>query len=471
MGSILLLARVVLAAVFAVAGIAKLFDLAGSRKSLRDFGVPDALARPFALLLPLAELICAGALLLDSTAWWGANGVAVLFILFIAGISISLARGRKPDCHCFGQLSSEPVGAGTLVRNVVLLGLAGLVIWEGRENPGSWPAVPNLMGAETALLTAVGVLAVALALTIWFLFHMLQQNGRLLVRLEAIEQKLKIDPNAKPVPGLAVGAVAPDFKLAAMEGDPVSLEALSFEDQSLLLAFVEPGCGACETLMPDLAQWQREHAARLRIVPISRGDREANRAKMDQHGVRGALLQTDREISQAYEVKATPSAVIVTRGKITTPLAEGTDDIRKLVRRSTLPPPAKKGDAVPALRLPDLDGAEVDLASLRGRRTLVLFWSTTCGFCQQMLEDVKKWERARPANAPELLIISSGTPEANRQQGFRAPVLLDADWGAGTVLGAGGTPSALIIDEDGKVASDVGVGAPAVLELAGTPAD
>jgi peroxiredoxin len=317
------------------------------------------------------------------------------------------------------------------------------------------------------MLTAIVILAVALALTIWFLFHMLQQNGRLLVRLEAVEKKLNIDPNAKPVPGLEVGTLAPDFKLTAMDGeDPVSLEALSWEDVPMLLTFVEPSCGACEALMPDLAQWQREHAERLRIIPISRGDRDANRAKLSKHGVSGALLQVDREISQAYEVKATPSAVIVTRGKITTPLAEGIDDIRKLVRRSTLPPPAKKGDAVPALRLPDLDGAQVDLASLHGRRTLVLFWSTTCGYCQQMLEDIKNWERARPANAPELLIISSGTPEANRQQGFRAPVLLDAEWDAGTVLGAGGTPSALIIDENGKVASEVGVGAPAVLELA-----
>jgi len=76
------------------------------------------------------------------------------------------------------------------------------------------------------------------------------------------------------------------------------------------------------------------------------------------------------------------------------------------------------------------------------------------------MEDVKQWERARPDNAPELFLITSDTAEANRQQGFR----LDAEWGAGTLLGAGGTPSAVIIDEEGKVAS--GVGAPAVLALA-----
>jgi uncharacterized membrane protein YphA (DoxX/SURF4 family) len=40
MSVILLAGRLWLVAVFAVAGIAKLFDLAGSRKSLADFGMP-----------------------------------------------------------------------------------------------------------------------------------------------------------------------------------------------------------------------------------------------------------------------------------------------------------------------------------------------------------------------------------------------------------------------------------------------
>jgi peroxiredoxin len=165
-------------------------------------------------------------------------------------------------------------------------------------------------------------------------------------------------------------------------------------------------------------------------------------------------------------VKATPSAVLITAGKISTPLAEGPDAIRDLVARSTLPAPVKKGEAVPALQLPDLDGGTQDLGALRGRRTLVLFWSPSCGYCQQMIEDVKKLERERTPDAPELLIISSGTAEANREQGFRSPVLLDRIFGAGSVLGAGGTPSAVIIDEQGVVASEVGVGAPAVLALA-----
>src|SRR5215208_6427661 len=117
---LLLIARVLLAAIFAVAGVAKLADREGSRRAVVDFGVPSALAAPLALLLPLAELAVAAALLPASTAWWGALGALALLSVFVVGIGINVARGRKPDCHCFGQLHSAPAGWKTLARNGVL---------------------------------------------------------------------------------------------------------------------------------------------------------------------------------------------------------------------------------------------------------------------------------------------------------------------------------------------------------------
>src|SRR5205085_9532659 len=99
MSVVVLFARLLLAAVFLVAGLAKLADLAGSRQALRDFGVPAQLATPFGTLLPLAELAVAVALVPTVSAWWGAVGALVLLLLFVGGISSNLARGRQPDCH------------------------------------------------------------------------------------------------------------------------------------------------------------------------------------------------------------------------------------------------------------------------------------------------------------------------------------------------------------------------------------
>jgi thiol-disulfide isomerase/thioredoxin len=179
------------------------------------------------------------------------------------------------------------------------------------------------------------------------------------------------------------------------------------------------------------------------------------------------LLQRDREVSQLYRADTTPSAVVVKHHVIDSPLAVGMDAIRALVRDETVPPPLRRGDRVPSLRLRDLAGGAMDLATLRDRRTLLLFWNPSCGFCQEMLESVKVWERNRPSDAPELLVVSAGSPAANRAQGFRSRVLLDPTFSAGQMLGANGTPSALIVDEEGRVASELRSGASAVFALAG----
>jgi uncharacterized membrane protein YphA (DoxX/SURF4 family) len=52
----LLAARLLLAMVFAVAGLAKLTDWPGSRQALIDFGVPVRLAMPLGPALALADL-------------------------------------------------------------------------------------------------------------------------------------------------------------------------------------------------------------------------------------------------------------------------------------------------------------------------------------------------------------------------------------------------------------------------------
>jgi uncharacterized membrane protein YphA (DoxX/SURF4 family) len=102
----LLIARLLLVLVFAVAGASKLADRAGCRRAVTDFGMPASLAAPLANLLPLAELAVAAALIPPSTAWWGALGALALLLLFVAGISLNLAHGHQPNCHCFGQLHS-----------------------------------------------------------------------------------------------------------------------------------------------------------------------------------------------------------------------------------------------------------------------------------------------------------------------------------------------------------------------------
>ena len=97
--------------------------------------------------------------------------------------------------------------------------------------------------------------------------------------------------------------------------------------------------------------------------------------------------------------------------------------------------------------------------------TAVLFWSPTCGFCHKMLPDLRAWETDPPADAPRLLVISSGSAEQNRAMGLTSPTLLDDGFAAGQAFGATGTPQAVLVAADGTVASEQAAGGEAVLQL------
>jgi Methylamine utilisation protein MauE len=154
--TIWLVARLVLVGVFVLAGAAKLADRAGSQRAMVDFGLPSSLAWPLGISLPLAELAVAAALIPASTALWGAIGALALLLLFIVGIGANLARGRKPDCHCFGQLHSAPAGWKTLASNGVLAAIAGFVVWQGWQGKVG-PSAVGWLGA----LSVIQILAIA----------------------------------------------------------------------------------------------------------------------------------------------------------------------------------------------------------------------------------------------------------------------------------------------------------------------
>ena len=514
MDTALLIARLLLALIFVIAGVTKLADRAGSRQAVIDFGAPAALAKPLGILLPLAELAVAAALIPIYTAWWGAIGALALLLLFIAGIAINLSYGHKPDCHCFGQLHSAPAGWKTLGRSGFLAAVAGLLIWQGYDAAG--PSALSLLGWLGALPIAQ-LVALILGLVVlgvvatqwWFLVHLVRQNGRLLMRFEALETRLAAEEggaalsrNGVTAPGLPLGSQALNFSLSGLYGETLTLEALRALGKPVMLLFIEPNCGPCNALLPEIGRWQQEHSDKLTISLISRGTAEENRSKSSEHGVSNVVLQEDWEVAEAYRVSGTPSAVLVLPdGTIGSSLIGGVEAVRDLVSyavgeraqlpmmqaqaqggpcpncgkvhpivgngatQQAVPAGPKVGEPAPEVKLKDLNGKSIDVKHFRGEKTLVLFWNPGCGFCQQMLDDLKEWESNPPEGAPKLLVVSAGTEEANQEMGLSSPIVLDQQFAVGHAFGAGGTPSAVLVDAEGKIASGLAVGANAVLEL------
>jgi methylamine dehydrogenase accessory protein MauD len=469
----------VLAAVFIVAAAAKLADRAGSRQAVEAFGVPDPLAGLVAVLLPWAELAAGTLLLITATSLVGAGLAAALLGLFCAGITRSIIRGEAPDCHCFGQLHSEPAGPRTLARNALLAGLAILVLVGGSGTSATaW--IARLPSAGLAGLiggvVAAGVLAGGMAAFL----SLLGRYGQLLLRIDRLEDALAergiVVPEPAPPPvGISPGSPAPELGIPDLDGQPVTLEELTAEGRPLVLTFTDPGCGPCSALLPQIAIWQREHADKLRIVLVSRGDREANLAHAREHGVTDVLLQSDHEVTTRYQVNGTPSAVLVSPdGTIDSWVHGGAEAVTALVV-GQLPPPVLQvqhagpsvGHPAPDLTLTTLEGPEARLSEQLQGRTAVLFWNPTCGFCQRMLPDLQRFAESPPGDAPSIVVVSTGELQQNRDMGLRSPVLLDGAFATASAFGATGTPSAVLVDEEGRVASGIAVGAPAVLELMG----
>jgi thiol-disulfide isomerase/thioredoxin len=252
-----------------------------------------------------------------------------------------------------------------------------------------------------------------------------------------------------------------------------------------MLVFTDPNCGPCTALFPEVGRWQAEHHNELTIALISRGGSEENRAKAQEYGLTNILLQTDWEVSEAYRIGGTPSALLVRPdGTIGSPVAGGAEAIRALVTQvleaparmplmpgalapeptqgqpcpkcgkvhaeaPSLPAALEIDQPAPEMRLPNLEGNTVELKDFRGEEILVLFWNPECGFCQQMLLDIKEWEQNGPEGAPRLLFVSTGMEESNCQMGLASTVVLDQPFSVGQAFGASGTPSAVLVDAEG----------------------
>ena len=316
MGTFTLAARVLLALVFALTGVAKLPDPSGSRQTFSEFGAGDRLVRLGAVALAPAELIVAAGLAFVPTARWAGIGAALLLLVFIAGIAAALSQGRRPDCGCFGAWRPTPIGRETLVRNGVLLLLALFVAATG---PG--PAVNRWVTAHGAGAVATAGVLVLAALVALML--------RPVARGAGASQPLTL--GTRPV--LSAGQTAPAFTLRDAQGDERGLRSLSPAGLPLVLIFASTTCGSCLELLPHLARWERTLAERLRIAVIMRADTDAAQQIAEQYGLATVLADPEGAAVNSYGIAATPAGFALSpNGRILSGPALGHDAIENLLR-------------------------------------------------------------------------------------------------------------------------------------------
>jgi hypothetical protein len=270
---------------FGVAVIAKVSD-GGGRRTVTAFGVPDRVAGLLGWALICGELSAIGLLVVGPS--WAAGLVAfALLIGFSMAVVVNLARGRSPDCHCFGQLSSSPIGWPTVARNGFFATLAVLVMLEGRFD--GW-------------CSAIAVILLGL----W----MAPVLGR---------------RRSRRGPGASV-----PFALQDLAGRMVTFDALGADHRPLVLVFGQPGCGACEALLPDVARWQGDLAEQVTVALVIGGPPAHGTDQVREYGLGTVLFDDRRSVFAAYGVTATPCAVRI-EGHRTSAMALGAQEIERLV--------------------------------------------------------------------------------------------------------------------------------------------
>lgn len=368
---------------------------------------------------------------------------------------------------------------------------------------------------HTVLLSSVVVLEGIILLSLWAVFYqLLQQRGRLLVRLDVMESRLSFlnqlvakgeqpdrpQPPQIPTPqtvGLSAGSPFSPFELPDLEGNVTRLE--SFSGKRLLVVHWNPGCGFCSLIAPDLAEMQDELARNnVHVLFLSHGEVEPNQKLISEHGLNVPVLLLNETPLPAFQNQGTPVAYLVDEhGIVAHSLAVGANDVPTLARTALsswpvgseatllrhpanghgsgsshfkrvgiqdgLPP----GTLAPAFTLPDLLGNTISLADYRGKQVLLVFSDPNCGPCNLFAPELARLYLERP-NTP-VIYVGRGDLEENRKKaqehGFEFPVVVQKQWELSKQYGIFATPVAFLIDENGTVAKPVAQGGSEIFAL------
>jgi uncharacterized membrane protein YphA (DoxX/SURF4 family) len=138
--------RLLLAAVWAWAALAKIADPDASVRAVRAYRIlPEGMAELVGWGLPFLELGLAVLLAAGLATRFAAAVSAALLVVFMAAIVSAWARGLRIDCGCFGGGGDDPTaGTGTYLRELLRDGAIAVVATLLAVWPRSRLAVDNL---------------------------------------------------------------------------------------------------------------------------------------------------------------------------------------------------------------------------------------------------------------------------------------------------------------------------------------
>lgn len=109
--------------------------------------------------------------------------------------------------------------------------------------------------------------------------------------------------------GPEVGEMAPDMKIAGIDGDLIRIGGASATRKSRLLFFVSPTCPICKKLLPIAKSFAA--GERLEVVLVGDGEVQQQREMIEKFGLRGIPYVNSPQVGMAFQVGKLPYAILI----------------------------------------------------------------------------------------------------------------------------------------------------------------
>lgn len=316
----LLLPPLLLAAVLALSGVAKVGETRATRDATAALGLGRRMAgSPLPVMLPWVEIGLALGLLALPGGW--ASLAATLALLLLLGFTVLVARvvrrGDDVACGCFGRIGQGRIGPRTLLRNGLLVLVAALSLLGSTDGRSVLSRLLDADGVTWAWLGVAGLGAAVTALVAG------GPREGLLTRTRPDRADdggtAELDYLRQPIP---FGT------LLQPSGARIALPELASR-QAQLLVPVSATCPPCVRVIEEIPGWQAQmDVVAIRPVFISDlGD------AMDRHPqvAKAALADPEQILLRTFQV-STPAAVLLgADGLLAGGPVQGEDEVRRLV--------------------------------------------------------------------------------------------------------------------------------------------
>src|ERR1043165_6755106 len=169
------------------------------------------------------------------------------------------------------------------------------------------------------MVSGLIILALVAVILVLVVFQLLRQQGRILLRLDALEKGVEgASPGSQPQ-GLPVGTPVPDFQLRDLTGKDVAFS--SFRGKRALVLYWSPECGFCDMSAAELAKIQPSlKKSNTELVLVTFGSIDANKKLLEEHGLDCPVLlledgkpsvESKEAVEKLFAFCGTPAACLI----------------------------------------------------------------------------------------------------------------------------------------------------------------